>query len=189
MFYTETINTKGYGYNIYNIKGEGSFSTIYKFIWYIERGPQIYKIKKLSLRGIEGAKTDRSKLIIFEIEIWALFAAVKDLPPIKRKLSDVVVAEVKDPFTPYVSRGLPPNRENLLEVERATLKAVIPGKAFIADHKGKVHVLKEGDKVYLGYTTKINAEKSQVEFTLNKNGIVQKFVLKLRFSRNKRRKR
>jgi len=33
--------------------------------------------------------------------------------------------------------------------------------------------------------TKIDIEKNQVEFTLNKAGIVEKFVLKLRFEQQK----
>ena len=183
MYFTDKKNTEGYGYNIYTIKGEGSFDTIYKFLWYIERGPQIYKIKKINLRGIEGPRTGRSKIIVFEIEIWALYASVNELPQIKRTLADIEISSVTNPFNPYVSRSLPPNTANLIEVERADLKAVIPGKAFVADHKGKVHVIKEGDKVYLGYTTKIDATKSQVEFTLNKSGLVKKFRLKLRFSK------
>jgi len=184
MLYTQTKHAKGYSYRIYNIKGEGYFPAIFKFIWFVERGPQIYKINKLVLRGIESPKTGQSKIIVFEIELWSLFAPVKNLPVIEKTLDDVVVAEVNNPFNPYVPRTLPPNSENLLEVERAELKAVIPGKAFIADHYGKVHVLKEGDKVYLGYTTRINEAKSQVEFTLNKSGAVKKFILKLRFGNN-----
>jgi hypothetical protein len=119
------------------------------------------------------------------MEIHALYADVKDLPPIKKTLADVKVEEVKNPFVPYVYRELPPNTRGLLEVERADLKAIIPGRAFVADHTGKIHVLKEGDEVYLGYVTKIDVEKNQVEFTLNKAGIVEKFVLKLRFEQQK----
>ncbi len=184
IVYTERVMSGEYGYNLYNIKGEGSFEDIYKFIWYIERGPQIYKLKNLSLRGVESAQRRRggSNLIItFDLELCAMFADVHDLPAIKRDLASVEVNEFKDPFNPRVKRNLPPNRGNLIEVERSELKAVIPGKAFIADHHGKVRVIQVGEKVYLGYVTKIDVAKNQVEFSLNKNGKVQKFVLRLRF--------
>lgn len=184
IMYTQRVMSGNYGFNVYNIKGEGSFEDIYKFIWYIERGPQIYKLKNVSLRGVESAQrgSSRSNLIItFDMELCAMFADVHDLPPIKRDLASVEMHEFKDPFNPRVKRNLPPNRENLIEVERAELKAVIPGKAFVADHNGKVQVIQVGDKVYLGYATKIDVGKNQVEFSLNKNGKVHKFVLRLRF--------
>ncbi len=188
MLYLGSKKAQKYAYNIYDIKGEASFENIYKFIWYIERGPQIYRISRFELRGVEtrDEETKKFKLVIpFQMEIHALYADVKDLPPIKRTLGDVEVVEVKSPFEPYIYRELPPNTRGLLEVERADLKAVIPGKAFVADHTGKIHVLREGDEVYLGYVTKIDIEKNQVEFTLNKAGIVEKFVLKLRFEQQK----
>lgn len=184
MLYMGSKKTQKYAYNIYDIKGEASFDNIYKFIWYIERGPQIYRISRINLRGVEtrDEQTKQFQIVVpFQMEVHALYADVKDLPPIKRTLADVKVEEVKSPFVPYIYRELPPNTKGLLEVERADLKAVIPGRAFVADHTGKIHVLKEGDEVYLGYVTKIDVEKNQVEFTLNKAGIVEKFVLKLRF--------
>jgi len=173
-----------YGYNLYNIRGEGSFHNIYKFIWYLERGPQIYRIKKLSLRGVESKdpETEAAQFIVpFELEVWALFAKVQDLPPIKRKLEDIRCPAVGNPFYPVVFKELPGNANQLIETERAELKAVIPEKAFIADHTGQVQVLREGDEVYLGYCTRIDAANGQVEFTLNKGGIVEKYILKLRF--------
>ncbi len=184
FIYSDNGTSGKYGFNAYHIKGEGSFEDIYKFIWYIERGPQIYKFKNVSLRGVESSqrRSRRSNIIItFDLELCALFADVHDLPIIQRDLDSVVVDKFNDPFNPRVKRILPPNRGDYIEVERSELKAVIPGKAFIADHHGKVRVIQVGDKVYLGYATKIDLEKNQVEFTLNKNGKVQKFLLRLRF--------
>lgn len=188
MVYSRTRKAKNYSYNVYSIKGEGYFDNIYNFVWYLERGPYIYRIKKLSLRGVErrDKETQKPQIIVpFEMELHALYANIKDLPPVKRNLSDVRVRYVRNPFLPYIFRNLPPNVEGLVDVERAELKALLPGKAFIVDHNGQLHVLKEGDRVYLGYLTKIDLENNQVEFTLNKGGIVEKFVLKLSFEKTK----
>lgn len=188
MLYLGDKKGQKYSYNVYDIRGEAFFDNIYKFIWYIERGPHIYRISNLELRGVETRdETTRRFLnvIPFQMELHALYTDVKDLPQIKRTLADVVVTSVRDPFTPYIYRELPPNTKGLLEVERAELRAIVPGKAFIADHAGRIHVLKEGDEVYLGYVTKIDVERNRVEFTLNKAGIVEKFVLKLRFDQQK----
>ena len=58
---------------------------------------------------------------------------------------------------------------------------MLPGKAILVDHLGKIHVLKEGDEVYLGYLTKIDVPNNRVEFTLNKGGIVERYSLTLPF--------
>ena len=181
MIYSDRVEYDDYGFNVYNIRGESSFADLYKFVWYVERGPHIYKFKNVSLRGVESSQRRSNLIIRFDLELHALFAEVHDLPMIKRTLDSVVVAKVNDPFNPRLKRRLPPNRGNLIEVERSELKAVIPGKAFIADHHGKVRVVKVGDRVYLGYATKIDVANNRVEFSLNKNGKVRKFVLRLRF--------
>ncbi len=186
LFYGGTEKQNGFGYNLYVIKGEAPFNRLYKFIWYIERGPCIYKIKKLNLRGVESkdAETGHPKLIIpFEMEIQAYFAEIEDLPSIHRTLRSVRVQKAINPFYPFILRNLPPNTENLIEIERAELKAIVPGKILVADYGGKIHVLKEGDPVYLGYLTKIDMENNQAIFTLNKGGVYEKFVLKLRFEK------
>ncbi len=186
MLFIGSETQDGYGYNTYNIKGEGSFDKLYQFIWYIERGPQIYKINKLNIRGVENKdpETKQIRLIVpFEMEIRAYFVQTNDLPATDRSLNDVRVARVKNPFAPDIFRNLPPNTEELVEVERAELNAVVKGKALVTDHTGKIHELEEGDRIYLGYLSRINPTKNEAEFTLNKGGIVEKIVLKLRFSK------
>lgn len=188
LYFTGSHQGKGYGYNIYNLRGEAPFSKIYRLVWYLERGPQIYKIKKLDLHGVESKdpETEKPMLVVpFEMELWAYHAEIEDLPSIRRSLGDVRVLPAKNIFYPYVLRNLPPNKDNLIEVERAELRAIIPGKILLADFGGKIHTLKEGDEVYLGYLTKIDTENRRAEFTLNKGGIYEKIILKLKFDETK----
>lgn len=191
LYFAGKQKTKAYGYNIYQIKGESYFSNLFRFIWYIERGPQIYKIKKLVMRGVENIDPEEGYfqlLIPFEMELWALYADLPDLPKVKRSLGDVRVVKAHNMFYPYLRSNLPPNVDGLVEAERAELRAIVSGKALIADHNGNVHMLKEGDRVYLGYVSKIDPAANEVEFTLNKGGIVERFVLKMQFGNQKREK-
>jgi cell division protein FtsL len=188
LLYLGNKSLKGYNYNIYSVKGEGSYATIFRFISYIERGPEFYKINSLEMRVVESKdeETGRTQIVIpFDMELWALYADVKDLPRIKRTLGNVSVYRVRNPFYPYIYRNIPANVDGLLEVERAELKAVMPDKAMIADKNGKIHVLREGDRVYMGYLSKIDVERNEIEFILNKGGIVDNFKLRLRFSESK----
>ncbi|MBN2008349.1 hypothetical protein JW960_03265 [candidate division KSB1 bacterium] len=184
MIFTGSGGNGGYGYKVFNLRGEGSFHNLFRFIWYMEHGPQIYKVKSLQLRGMENRDPDTGKtdlVVPYEMQIWAMYAQINDLPAIKRQLNDVHYTSVSSCFTPYVTRDIPRNVDNLLEVERAELKAVMPDKAFVVDQAGNVSILEPGSKVYLGYVTRIDPIKNQVEFTLNKGGIVEKFVLELGF--------
>lgn len=184
LLYQSGNQTENYKYDVYKIKGEGFFPTIYKFLWYLERGPQIYKIKKLSLRGVENREIDSTRttmVVPFEMELWALYTELEDVPSIRKTLRNVKASYVRNPFIPFIYRNLPVNSEGLLEVERATLKGILPDQAFIEDYSGQVYVMKVGDKVYLGYVSKIDAENNEVVFILNKGGIIEKFTLKLGF--------
>ncbi|MBN2365719.1 MAG: hypothetical protein EH225_06965 [Calditrichaeota bacterium] len=184
MLFQGTEKKGRYSYNIYNIKGEGPFHKIYEFITYLEKGPYFYRIENLNLHMVENKdkETKRYQVIIpFEMEIWALFAEVPDLPPIKRTLASVRVPRASNPFYPYVYQDLPDNVDNLPEVERADLKAIVKDKVFIADAEGIIHELKEGDKVYLGYLKTINEANNEANFILNKGGIVEEFSLHIRF--------
>ncbi len=183
MLFQGTREEKGYKYNVYNIKGEGPFYKIYEFISYLEKGPLFYKINRCNLRMVEQKEKETLMyqiIVPFEMEIWALFADVPDLPPIRRTLASVRVPRATNPFYPYIYRDIPANTDNLPEVERADLKAVLNDRAFIADAEGKIHELKEGDKVFLGYLKKIDLNTNEAHFILNKGGIVEKFSLHLR---------
>jgi hypothetical protein len=184
MLYQGNKQAGGYQYNVYNIKGEGPFHKIYNFISFLEKGPLFYKIEQLNLRMVENKdpETKVYQIIVpFEMEVWALFADVPDLPPIRRTLASVRVLRVSNPFYPFIYRDLPANTDELPEVERAELKAILKDKVLIADVEGNIHELIEGDKVYLGYLKSIKPDNNEAEFILNKGGIVEKFSLYLRF--------
>jgi len=184
ILFQGTSEGKGYKYNVYNIKGEGPFYVIYEFITYLEKGPLFYKIERLNLRMVESKdkETMMYQIIIpFEMEIWALFADVQDLPPIKRTLASVRVPQATNPFYPFIYNNLPANADSLPEVERADLKAIVNDRILLSDADGVIHDLKEGDRVYLGYLRRIDADNNEAEFILNKGGIVEKFSLYLRF--------
>ena len=84
-----------------------------------------------------------------------------------------------DVFYPLIRNEIPPNTNNLLDVQTAQLLALIPEGAFLSDANGTTYLLWEGDPVYLGYLTKIDYENNKVSFILNKGGIIEKVDLLL----------
>ena len=177
----------GYGYKIFSFNGEGDWESIFSMIWTLENGPKLFVIEKLTLRAVETMEEDSEppyythfKLIIpFSMQVRAVFSNsantvfASDQP--QQLLLQMPTGD--NIFNPAIIRDLPPNDRELLECERAELKAVLIDKVMIADHFGKIHSLSEGDPVYLGYLLKIDRVTNCVEFLLNKGGIVEKFKL------------
>jgi hypothetical protein len=172
------------------VSGEGDWESIFALIWIFENGPKIFAIEKLELRGVETMEEDenppyynRFKMVIpFNLQVKAVYSngvALADLPVAASSDYLIQLPAGRNIFYPAIIHSLPPNEYGLLEVERADLKALFPGKVIVSDHQGTIHSLVEGDPVYLGYLMKINQQLNTVEFLLNKGGIVEKFSLKL----------
>lgn len=184
MSFTGRESRKKYQQRVYHVKGEGNYQAIFRFISYLEKGPEIYKIRKMSLRSEEKIDLEARKYkvpISFEMEILALYAEAKNLPKIDRKVSDVSIAKTRNAFHPYITKEVPPNFDELLDIRQAELKAIISGKIYIVDAKGNSHTLSPGDKVYLGFLKEIDEAKNQAHFQLDKGGIAEEFVLKMLF--------
>lgn len=175
-----------YGYNAYNLRGEGAFSNLYKFLWYIENGRKLFKISALNMKGVELPLTDKERpgdlIVTFEMTVHAFFAAIPELSKPNTSHDGEPTYIGRNPFEPVITANLPPNKNNLVEIERADLKAVIPGRAFVLDQNQQFRILETGDEVYLGYVTRISSEQGKIECTLNKGGIIENVELKIRYS-------
>lgn len=187
MLYQGPKNEKQYGYNTYSLRGETSYSNLFKFIWYLEHARLLYKVEDLTLTGHEvlDAKTGRAKLIVpFTMELRAYYSSAAGVSSEHTGVDQTFYRQVNtglNYFRPLISTEPPPNVKGLVDVERSDLRAVMSDKIFIVDQNGKGHILKVGDPVYMGYLTQINPAKNEAEFTLNKGGIIDHVNLKVRF--------
>ena len=93
--------------------------------------------------------------------------------------NDLRTGPIYDAFYPLIRNEIPPNVDELLDVQGAKLLALIPEGAFIADTHGNTYLVWEGEQVYLGYLTKIDYEENNVSFILNKGGIIERITLEL----------
>jgi hypothetical protein len=187
MIYNGTQQMGNYGYNAYTLKGEAPFENLYRFIWYLENDRKLFKIITVNLKGVESAPTaeEESKVLTtFDMLVHAYFSSVSELSNSMGERALTPNGLNVDPFTPVIASALPQNTRALVEIERADLKAVIPGKAFVLDQGNEIRTLREGDEVYLGYVTKLDSESGRLEATLNKGGIIQKVELKIRYGPN-----
>ena len=179
--YADMRPDKNFFYHEYKLSGGGAYNDIWRLIYAIEQSKELKKIKKASLSNL--IKTDEEGmphfLVSFDLEVDAYYSNDSRFATSAMVENNLTTRPLYDAFYPLIRNEIPPNIDNLLDVQGAKLLALVPEGAFIGDSKGNTYLLWEGEQVYLGYLTKIDYERNQVSFILNKGGIIDKVDLKL----------
>lgn len=172
---------KEFFYYDYKLSGFGYFNEVYNLIYAIEQSKELKKVKNLSLGNLVQTNTDELPiyLVNFTMSVQVYFSSDSRFAPAAFVENNLAAPVLYDAFYPLIRNEIPPNVDNLLDVQGATLLALIPEGAFIADSKGNTYLVWEGEQVYLGYLTKIDYQNSRVSFILNKGGIIEKLDLEL----------
>lgn len=173
--YKEKKEEQEFFYYEYNLTGVGSYNDIYKLIFAIEQSKELKKIKHVTLNNFIQAPEDSEPefLVSFNIIVAVYFASSNRFTTVGYSENNLNAPFVYDIFYPLIQTAIPPNIDGLLDVQGARLLALVPEGAFISNMSGDSYLLNEGDKVYLGYLTKIDYKNNTVKFILNKGGIVE----------------
>lgn len=166
---------------VYKISGTAEFKDLVRLVYAIEESKLLKKISGVEL--INNVSVDEDEiphyLVNFKFDAFVYFSNDDRFYIKEFKENSLEPNPSYDIFYPLIRNEIPPNTDNLLDVQTATLLALIPDGAFIADANGNTYLLWEGDKVYLGYLTNINYQANEVSFVLNKGGIIETKSLKL----------
>lgn len=179
--YQTSEDQEHFSFFTYELSGIASFNDVYKLIYGIEKSKELKKVVNITLEDFVKVDDEGDAFYLVNYTIIAtVYYSASD------RFATSLVVENKltpnslyDAFFPLIRNEIPPNKDNLLDVQAASLLAIIPDGAFIADEKGDTYLLWEGDKVYLGYLTEIDYETNSVRFVLNKGGIIEKITLEL----------
>jgi len=179
--YIDQKQDKEFFFYDYKLTGGGTYNEVYKLIYAIEQSKELKKVHALSLGNL--IKTDPEDipqfLVSFEMTVRIYFSSDNRFAPAEFKENNLSTGPIYDAFYPLIRNEIPPNIDDLLDVQGAKLLALIPEGAFIADTKGNTYLVWEGEQVYLGYLTKIDYNNSSVSFILNKGGIIERVNLEL----------
>lgn len=183
LVYKGQKDEKGYSVNRYALEGTGAFSKLHSFIWRLEHGRHLYAVDHLEVEYVEpdsGMYTAAWEQVRFKIFMRAFFAPGQTgEAPAEAPLPDGEAAP--NPFLPLITQHLPENRSGFFEVEGARVKALTHDTAYLVDKKGRLHTLREGDRVFMGQLTRIEIQRNRVWFVLNKGGIEERVALKAEF--------
>jgi hypothetical protein len=184
--YLRQAPDKEFFFHEYKLTGGGNYNDVYKIIYAIEQSKELKKINKLSLTNL--VKTDEEVplfLVNFELIAQVYYSLDNRFAPAEYVENNLATGPIYDAFYPLIRNEIPPNVDNLLDVQGARLLALIPEGAFVADTKGNTYLVWEGEQVYLGYLTKIDYDNNTVSFILNKGGIIEQVTLQLDRNLNK----
>ena len=182
--YLRQAPDKEFFFHEYKVSGGGNFNDVYKMIYAIEQSKELKKINKLSLSNLIRTEDEVPLFLVnFELIAQVYFSNDNRFAPAEFVENRLSTEPIYDVFYPLIRNEIPPNIDNLLDVQGARLLALIPEGAFVADTKGNTYLVWEGEQVYLGYLTKIDYDNNTVSFILNKGGIIEKVTLEL--ERNK----
>jgi hypothetical protein len=179
--FLEQKQEKEFFYHEYKLTGFGYFNEVYNLIFAIEHSKELKKVTSISLGNLVQTKEGEMPLYLvsFTLNAKAYFSTDNRFAPATFVENSLGAPTLYDAFYPLIRNEIPPNIDELLDVQGATLLALIPEGAFIADSKGNTYLIWEGEQVYLGYLTKIDYQNSRVSFILNKGGIIEKMDLEL----------
>ncbi|HOI29508.1 MAG TPA: hypothetical protein PLZ15_07055 [Melioribacteraceae bacterium] len=173
----------GGNFNIYNytLNGIAEFNDLNNLIYAIEESKLLKKISGLDLTNNVKVDQDGTPhyLVSFKFKVAVYFSNDDRFYVANYTENSLIPNPLYDIFYPLIRNEIPPNKDSLLDVQSAVLLALIPDGAFLADANGNTYLLWEGDRVYLGYLTNINYQTNEVNFVLNKGGIIESVTLKL----------
>lgn len=179
--YLEQKQDKEFFVYEYKLTGGGYFNDVYRLIYAIEQSKELKKISYLTLGNL--IRTDEEGvplfLVNFEMTVQVYYSSDNRFAPAESVENDLTAGPIYDAFYPLIRNEIPPNIDELLDVQGAKLLALIPEGAFVADTKGSTYLVWEGEQVYLGYLTRIDYNSNTVSFILNKGGIIEKVTLEL----------
>ncbi len=166
---------------IYSLKGTAEFNDLFKLVYAIEQSKELKKVIDGKLNNfIEVDKKGIPHYLVnYDFEVLVYYSDNNTFASSSYKENRLTSNPRYNIFYPLIRDEIPPNTDNLLDVQTAQLLAVIPDGAYITDASGNSQLLWEGDEVYLGYLTKIDFNTNEVKFVLNKGGVIEKITLKL----------
>ena len=179
--YTGEGRDKEFSYYQYKLSGSGKYTEIYQLIYAIEQSKELKKLSSITMSNL--ISTDDDGMPYYNINFNSLvkvyYSPNDRFATSKLVENDLRSGNIYDAFYPLIRNEIPPNVDNLLDVQDAKLLALVPDGAFLSDAKGNTYLLWEGEPVYLGYLTKIDYDNKVVHFIINKGGVIEQVDLQL----------
>lgn len=177
--FSDSVPQNQYGILESSLSGYGDYSDFVSFVNKIENSRLLNKVSEVIIspgRNDEGPNSINFSLML---ESYYQKTSLFDSSMTQFRIVENKNVSNHNPLLPLIQRSLPANTDNLLNIEASRIVGLTSNRIFVIDQSGKVVSLKVGDKVYLGYLSKINLENKTATFSLNKGGIQEVVTLEV----------
>ena len=177
--FQDSVIQDQYGILRSRIVGTGIYSDFVTFINKIENSSLLNKVDGVSVSLASGF--DTPDYVDFSLQLNSYYQKLEFESSETSQESFRIDSSVSvyNPMKPLILGNIPDNIDNLINIQSSRLLGLTSTRVFIVDQAGINHVLKPGDKIYLGYLQEINIKDREVVFSLDKGGIKELFTLKV----------
>lgn len=177
IFQDSTI-TEDYGVIRSEISGNGSYRGLMTFINAIESSEPVQKINALTITPLSQDGGYQNVNFTFTLNSNYDSQKVFDSPERTPGIATSAMTSGHNPFFPLI-RTVPPNEENLPDVDNSRLIGVASSSIFLLNQDGRMVTLRNNDRVYLGRLETINVREGRATFRLNRGGIIDLVTLEV----------
>lgn len=159
-----------------DISGSGYYRFLNNFIRQIEYSQPLSKIIELEVNPIN--ELESYGRVNFDFSLQSYYDRQRLTESDSFEMASASMASLYNPFYPLI-RDIPPNEEDLANIEQSDIVALSSNKVFILNQSGSLQRLQVGDRVYLGSLQSIDIEERTATFELNKGGIIELVTLEV----------
>ncbi|MFA8341409.1 MAG: hypothetical protein ACEPO8_00425 [Rhodothermaceae bacterium] len=136
-----------FNYYQYKLSGQAYFNDLYKLVYAVEQSKELKKIENAEIDNFVKVDDDGIPyyLVNFSMNAKVYFANDDRFASAEFRENRLKPNPIYDLFYPLIRNEIPPNINNLLDVQTAKLLALVPDGAFLADESGNTFLLWEGD--------------------------------------------
>ncbi|MFD2532190.1 hypothetical protein [Gracilimonas halophila] len=176
--FTDSTTQDQYGIIRSDINGYGRYRNVVNFINKIENSQLLNKVTSLEFTpaGGDGEELDEINFY-FVLESYFERISIQQVSGDVNQIAMNEEVSVYNPFFPLIQPSIPPNVDNLINVEESRLIGLTDSRVFIVDQAGNITSLRKGDQVYLGVLESIDLRNKSATFNLNKGGITELVTL------------
>jgi Tfp pilus assembly protein PilO len=174
--YSDSSLTERYGIISSSINGTGSYRSVFNFINRIENSQAVQKINNITVTPI--GEPGNYNRVSFNFDINSFYNRSGTMDALAMFTNLRSVDDFSNPFFPLI-RDLPPNVDNLTNIENSRLVGISSSKVFVMNQNGRMVSLSENDPVYMGRLERIDLTNGRAIFRLNKGGIIEMVTLEV----------
>jgi len=165
----DSVTHGEYGIVTVLLRGEGEYRNLSNFVHRIEHSSAIMHIENLQITNI--TELGRLSRVTFEMTLQLYYNRDDRLEWQPRMyMADAIGNIGHNPFFPLI-HPVPANTRNLIDVDESRLIGITSQFILMRDQGGTLKRLTVGDEVYLGTLQRIDTERQEAIFHLNRGGI------------------